>query len=125
MAEPMNFSWFVEEKVAGLACPGDDGVTFLANQGITTIVNLSDRPRVPRYTEKARVLGIRVEAIPIVEFTAPTVQQIERFLQILNSATEVCNRNIVVMQCGRVALCLIIINKHDGAGPCTLSYLYI
>jgi hypothetical protein len=25
MAELMNFSWFVEEKVAGMACPSDDG----------------------------------------------------------------------------------------------------
>ena len=89
MAEPMNFSWFVEEKVAGLACPSDDGVTYLANLGVKTIVNLSDRPRVPRYTEKAKILDIRVEAIPIIEFTAPTTQQIERFVQILTSATEV------------------------------------
>ena len=89
MAEPMNFSWFVEEKVAGLACPSDDGVTYLANQGIKTIINLADRPRVPRYTEKAKMLGIQVEPIPIIEFTAPTSQQIERFVQILTSATEV------------------------------------
>ena len=89
MAEPMNFSWFVEEKVAGLACPSDDGVTYLANQGIKTIINLADRPRVPRYTEKAKMLGIQVETIPIIEFTAPTSQQIERFVQILTSATEV------------------------------------
>ena len=89
MAEPMNFSWFMEEKVAGLACPSDDGVTFLANQGIKTIINLADRPREPRYTEKAKMLGIRVEAIPIVEFTAPTIQQMKRFVRILSSATEV------------------------------------
>lgn len=89
MAEPMNFSWFVEEKVAGLACPSDDGVTFLANQGIKTIINLADRPREPRYTEKAKMLGIRVETIPIVEFTAPTIQQMKRFVRILSSASEV------------------------------------
>ena len=75
--------------MAGLACPSDDGVTFLANQGIKTIINLADRPREPRYTEKAKMLGTRVEAIPIVEFTAPTIQQMKRFVQILSSATEV------------------------------------
>jgi protein-tyrosine phosphatase len=43
----------------------------------------------PRYTEKAKMLDIQVEAIPIIEFTAPTSQQIERFVHILTSATEV------------------------------------
>ena len=54
----MNFLWFVEEKVAGLVCPSNDGVTYLANQGIKTIINLVDRPRVSRYTEKAKILGM-------------------------------------------------------------------
>lgn len=89
MAEPNNFSWFVEKKLAGLARPDDDDVTFLASQGIRTIVNLEASPKVPEYTEKAKQLGIRVVPIPLVEFSAPTIQQIENFVQVPKNATEV------------------------------------
>ena len=89
MSRPRNFSWFVEKKVAGLGYPFDsENMTFLAEQGIKTLVNLCESGR-PGYAEKAETLGIKLVSIPIVDVTPPTLEQIEEFLQILASASDV------------------------------------
>ena len=91
MSRPRNFSWFVEKKVAGLGYPFDsEDMTFLAEQGVKTLVNLCESGR-PGYAEKAETLGIKLVSIPIVDFTPPTLEQIEEFLQILASASDVSN----------------------------------
>ena len=89
MSIPRNFSWFVEKKVAGLGYPfGEGDMTFLADQGVKTLVNLCESER-PFYAEKAETLGIKIVFIPIVDFTPPTLEQIGEFLQILTSSSDV------------------------------------
>ena len=63
-------------------------MAFLAQQGIKTLINITDAP--PKYAEEAELHGIRVVSIPVIEFSPPTLQQIEDFLHILSSASGVC-----------------------------------
>ena len=78
----------MENKVAALGYPYKENMSFLAEQGVKTLINLHDRGR-PDYAETAEALGIKLVSIPITDFTPPTLQQIKEFLQILASASDV------------------------------------
>ena len=62
MSQPSNFSWFVDNKVAGLAYPYSGDVTFLAEQGVNMLINLCEMP--PGYAEEAEEHDVKVVSIP-------------------------------------------------------------
>ena len=74
--------------MAGLAYPYSGDVTFLAEQGVKTLINLCEMH--PGYAEEAEEHDVKVVSIPIVDFSPPSLQQIEQFLQIVSTASEVC-----------------------------------
>lgn len=90
MSQPRNFSWFVDKKVAALAYPNSSAqISFLAEQGITKLINLRGEEVPPRYAGEAEARGIEVISIPIDDFTPPTQQQITQFLHIVTTTTTV------------------------------------
>lgn len=78
---PRNFSWFIENKLAGLGYPTNEDMSFLTESGIKTLVNLTANS--PTYNESATAHGITVHSINIQDFTPPTMSQIDQFLHIV------------------------------------------
>ena len=88
MDAPRNFSWFVENKLAGMGYPKDEvELAYLAHKaGIKTLVNLT---QTNTYVDQAEELGIAVHQIVIDDFCPPSLAQVQEFLSILDKSKEV------------------------------------
>src|SRR5436309_4857345 len=76
-----NFSWLEEYKLAALSYPkSKDAFTLLWKMGIRALINLAEEP-LPG--EILNEVGLLIEHIPIVDFTAPTLQQVEQALAMI------------------------------------------
>ena len=77
-----HFSWLVEQKLAALSYPeSEDAFTLLWKLGIRAMINLAEEP-LPG--EILRKVGILTEHIPVVDFTAPTLKQVEQAIMMIN-----------------------------------------
>ena len=77
-----NFSWLVEHKLAAMSYPeSEDAITLLWMMGIRALINLTEEP-LPG--EILRKVGILTEHIPVVDFTAPTLKQVEQAIMMIN-----------------------------------------
>ena len=77
-----HFSWLVEHKLAAMSYPESaDAFTLLWMMGIRALINLTEEP-LPE--EMLRKVGILTEHIPIVDFTAPTLKQVEQALTMIH-----------------------------------------
>jgi atypical dual specificity phosphatase len=76
-----NFSWVIEGEIAGMARPigREDGLwRWLKEKGVGLVVCLTLAP--PAADEMAAA-GIDVLHVPVADFSAPTVEDIEKFLE--------------------------------------------
>jgi atypical dual specificity phosphatase len=70
-----NFSWLIDHELAGMSLPRtDDALALLPQLGVRAVVSLTEHSLPAALTE----LGIIAEHIPVPDFTAPTIDQIER-----------------------------------------------
>jgi atypical dual specificity phosphatase len=77
-----NFSWLVEHKLAAMSYPeSEDAFTLLWKMGIRALINLTEEP-LPE--EILREVGVLSEHIPVVDFTAPTLKQVEQALAMIH-----------------------------------------
>ena len=77
-----NFSWLVEHKLAAMSYPeSEDAFTLFWRIGIRALINLTEEP-LPG--EIIRKVGILTEHIPIVDFTAPNLKQVEQAIMMIN-----------------------------------------
>jgi len=77
-----HFSWLVEQKLAALSYPeSEDAFTLLWKLGIRAMINLAEEP-LPG--EILRKVGILIEHISVVDFTAPTLHQVEQALSMIH-----------------------------------------
>jgi len=77
-----NFGWLFENELAAMAYPeSEDAFTLLWKLGIRAMINLAEEP-LPG--ETLRKVGILIEHIPIVDFTAPTLHQVEQALSMIH-----------------------------------------
>lgn len=79
---PRGFSWLVDDKLAGMAYPGtgeqaDKTLDYLAGAHITRLVSLTEEAPVP---DKVKTAGIEQVHIPVKDFTAPSIEQLETFV---------------------------------------------
>ena len=74
----------MEGKLAGMGYPFEEDVPFLAQLGITTLVDLTGG--FCQYAEAAKAHQMTVHSLSIQDFCPPTVEQIEQFLTILQNA---------------------------------------
>ncbi len=73
-----NFSWLEEHKLAAMPYPeSGDAFTLLWQMGIRVLINLTEEP-LPE--DILTNVGILAEHIPVVDFTAPTLKQVENAL---------------------------------------------
>lgn len=80
--EPNRFSWVEDQVVAGLAHPGhgasaDASLAWLSAHGVRVLVSLTEEP-VP--AAQVAAAGLEALHIPVVDFTAPTQEQLDLFI---------------------------------------------
>lgn len=76
---PYNFSWIVQNELAGMGWPRTvANLNFLVQQGIRHLITLSPEMIPPVKS----VPLLRWTLIPVEEFEAPTMDNIEKFIEI-------------------------------------------
>jgi len=94
MSQPESFDWIITDVLAAMARPSNPRQTMehLQDHGIDVIVTLTERPLSEPLVEE---FGIENHHIPIADFTAPSREQVEEFVNIVRSARSE-NRKVVV-----------------------------
>ena len=78
-----NFSWLIEDRLAGLAYPtGDKAFSLLRSLGIRALVTLDHEPLPPDMLAK---YGMKAVHVAIQDFTAPSMEQVETVITAINS----------------------------------------
>jgi atypical dual specificity phosphatase len=80
-----NFSWLIEGEIAGMAKPASSvyDFEFLKEKGFEAIVSLTEFPLSEVLIEE---FGFSVKHIPVRDFEAPTLEQIEDFVAFAENA---------------------------------------
>jgi atypical dual specificity phosphatase len=84
MAAPRGFSWIKRPLLAGLAMPRDrEEFTWLRAHGIQVLLSLSEDPARRDLVNDAGLMSVHE---PIDDFTAPSVEQLERCVSVIDRA---------------------------------------
>lgn len=74
-----NFSWVVENTLAGVAYPAsEEALEALKGLGVKALLSLSEQALSPSLLAKVELEAVH---IPIEDFTAPTLSQIEQAME--------------------------------------------
>ena len=77
-----NFSWLIEKRLAGVSYPcSEDAVALLKKLGVRALLSLSEESA-PEYL--LRKYQIQWKHLPVVDLTAPTLEQVTRALSIID-----------------------------------------
>jgi len=77
-----GFSWVIDGELAGMPRPGgvrelDADLRFIAGQGVDLLVSLTETPTDGK---AAAAHGLELLHLPVVDFTAPTQEQLAEFV---------------------------------------------
>lgn len=93
---PSNFRWQIQGKLAGVSFPQSEAaLAFLKEQGIRALVSLSEMALAP---ELLTSLDLQAKHVPIADFSAPTISQVEQALEGIKHFLE--NNRPVAIHCG-------------------------
>ncbi len=91
-----NFRWLVENRVAGVSYPRSEAALALLRQmGIRALLTLSEASPAPELLAK---YGLQAEHVPVTDFTAPTIGQVEQAIAAINRFLE--ENRPVAIHCG-------------------------
>ena len=118
-----NFSWLFENKLAAMAYPeSEDAFTLLYEIGIRAILNLSELS-FPFETPAKN--GMLIRHIPVPDFTAPTLQQVEEAITMISSCLE--QHTPIAVHCiaglgrtGTILACYLVATKMPANDAITL-----
>jgi atypical dual specificity phosphatase len=107
----LNFSFVVPGALAGMAKPGlsgplEEDLAFLRTEGIKAILSLSETPLEESILRKS---GLAYLHVPVDDFTAPTIEQVETCMEFIERMLYAENRPVVVhcgVGCGRTGTML-------------------
>ncbi|NOZ20493.1 MAG: hypothetical protein GXP25_05320 [Planctomycetes bacterium] len=93
---PHNFSWLIEGEIAGMARPVDlrKDLEFLQDEGIGGIVSFTESPLQQALIDE---FGIEYRHIPVPDYTAPSTEQIEQFVNFVRQMAR--KKKAVVSHC--------------------------
>src|ERR1043165_336491 len=97
---PSNFSFVIEGVLAGMERPGTssrlrEDLEFLKDKKVGAIVSLTEAPLERAFIEE---FGFRYMHLPICDFTAPSIAQIDEFVAFLKQAEN--DKLGAVVHCG-------------------------
>lgn len=82
----LNFSWLIENTLAAMPYPQSEAAfTLLHDMGIRAILNLSEAPY---HYETPAAIGMLTRHIPVLDFTAPTLEQAQEAVAMISSCLE-------------------------------------
>ena len=78
---PRNFSWFVKDRLAALGFPSTrTDIEFLCSIGVKRLISLTER------RPSLHGFPLTHVHIPIVDFTPPSIEQVNEFLSTVEKA---------------------------------------
>jgi atypical dual specificity phosphatase len=77
-APELDLDWILPGKLAALAAPDEEGLVRLAQLGIKVLISLN---RSPPSTLAVTRAGLEHVKIPIVNYSAPSLEQIREFVE--------------------------------------------
>lgn len=77
-----NFRWLIENRIAGMSYPRSEAaLALLRERGIRALLSLSEDSPPPDLLAK---FGLQAEHLPVADFTAPTIEQVEQAVAAIN-----------------------------------------
>jgi len=89
------FTWVIDDRVIATHRPGDRELRALASRGVTHVISLTVAPL---DAERLREVGLRGVHIPLHDMSAPSFDEISRFVATLSSLLDAGQR--VAVHCG-------------------------
>ena len=91
--KPTNFSWLIEEKLAGSGIPTSlDEFDWILNQGVNSIVTMTENSLPDNWTKKINYLHV-----PTPDLTAPDMDKIDLAVEFINE--QIKNNQSVMVHC--------------------------
>ncbi len=91
-----NFSWLIKNKIAGVSRPwSQDALILLKSLGVSALLSLTEEPLSSELLDK---FELRAEHVPIADFSAPTIAQIEQAITVINGFLK--DEIAVAVHCG-------------------------
>ena len=91
-----NFRWLIENRIAGVSYPRSEAaLALLREKGIQALLSLSETSPAPELLAR---YDLQIEHVPVTDFTAPTMGQVEQAVAAINRCLEE-NRPVAV-HCG-------------------------
>ena len=114
--KPTNFSWLIEEKLAGCGIPTSlDEFEWLLDQGVKSIVTMTENSLPDAWTQKIDYLHV-----PTAYFHAPNMEEIDSAVEFIQN--QIQNNQSVMVHCaaglgraGTILACYFIKYKKLSA----------
>jgi len=91
--KPTNFSWLIEEKLAGSGMPTSfDELEWILNQGVKSIVTMTENALPENWTKEIGYLHV-----PTPDYTAPEVDRIDTTVDFIHK--KISENQAVMVHC--------------------------
>ena len=85
--ERFNFSWLLDNKIAGHSAPmSDTDLGYLRSNGIRAVVRMAEKSKARVTTKQVQGFGFTDKHEPVVDFSAPTRVQIDRMISFIKKS---------------------------------------